>query len=521
MNKKKPLPNRAGAINNKLSKAKMKKFIERVTMRMPKSYREFSLDYMKQWVNEQVKGESLLEMYAPFWLTVGVIGGPLLAVLGGVFDGLVVYAITFGISGSKILAWTLAITLSLLIQLFLGISVILTVISCVTENFNKKGYRLLTAMTFIVGVGALGFTLYLATQSENVVKVVHKTPTLIDTDSISRRMKFEQRTIQNNYKERKAEIRAEYADLISLKKSEIKEYEKAQRLVIRNKRRNNELTRANRIEQNLLTYKAEQEGEIGRLTRERYERIEQLEADKIASVAQSDTLFRSHIATAVVENNSSETAFSASVAYWGNAVIWLNFIINLLRAVILVFIHKWANGVRREIKQADNNRRRQAQTIQPGQPVYISNPPRGGQAQTLSAHTPKGGQRKSDRRPEQTGGQPRIITKPDTRVYVHTDSKNNPVNYTEKGCAREARRFSGRLKESLNAKKSNWNARENRAKWLLYWMRAAATLNEDFSKDLEKLDWMPVKSAIENKNFKAVRNAVEPFQELLYTYYPA
>ena len=121
---------------------------------------------MRRLINKQASGEDLIQTYGSFWFWTGFVGGRILGLVGLMSDALVLFGVFLWISGNYHAAWMISTVICLLIQLYMGSSVTLTVWAIYTGKTKVISYRRMLIITATFGLAMLASSLYISTHNE-------------------------------------------------------------------------------------------------------------------------------------------------------------------------------------------------------------------------------------------------------------------------------------------------------------------------------------------------------------------
>lgn len=374
---------------------------------------------MRRVIEKLTNGDNLIDQFGEFWFYTGFLGQRILGGFGFIGDALVVYGIFLYITGNQIIAWSLAGSISLTMQLFMGQAVLLSVWGIYTGKIKQPAYLRMLIITVFFSVTILSGSLYISTHNEFVVKGVKRPPAKENIDKLYNRKEAELATATTAFDNEIKMAEKNKLEEIKAIERERATYVKATKHRIQRVKQNGDSWQW--LENRMGTNEKEYNRRIVAVQKKYNDQISLTHAQKNTMRSRIDSIHSTMIATAITKNANSEMDHATDVSYWGAFLMYGNFIINCGRVLLLIAFGVWMYDARREL---DTKKERAAKKATPKTPEILlvsdTAPPempvrRATQVTRETAPPPT---RKSDTKPDESD------TKPDPAPKVIIQTKD-------------------------------------------------------------------------------------------------
>ena len=338
-----------------------------------KSVNQHIQKFMEQYIENQNKEDTLLEQYGTFWFYVFIIAGTLLLVGGGWSDGMVLFGWFYDLTFSDWKSLAVAVFGSSLIQIMIGSSIFLVVYNLMAGNHQKDGFGFMLSLCILLFICGLGSSLYLSKYSENIAATVATPPDLTDISFLDQFHKSEMQQLVADQQKENEQLTANQNELIAAFEKELDAFDVGVMQKIKVYQSVNDQASVNYLKNSSVKKRKKYLDKISAAKKDKIATISPLLAAQKTERKALARKLSNALSLAVKENRDIEEAHTQKIIARGNFIKYVNFAINLLRAVLCIMFSLFVFYVLKEkgLTPTNNNPSRKKRSLWK---FYLNNP---------------------------------------------------------------------------------------------------------------------------------------------------
>lgn len=322
-------------VNTKIMKFFLKKW-DPAAIASGRRINDWIQRFMACYIADKKREDDLLSQFGTFWFYGFFVLGTILLFAGALADGAVIFSWVYDLTYRSLPSYLTAVLGAVIIQLLIGYTIFAAVYNLMAGNDRREGFSYMVGLCLCLAVLGLGSSLYLSKHSDTIAEVIAVAPDLANTDSLDTRNLEQMAALRRDQERELGELRRSHDEVIAAFREQLEAFDLglAQKIAVYEDK--NDLASVRYLKNNAPSHRAEFLALLTQAKRDKRDALSNLRTVQHQVERDRASTLSAKLLELETSNGEIANQHRDKVAFRGKLIVYGNFAINSLRALICV-----------------------------------------------------------------------------------------------------------------------------------------------------------------------------------------